>query len=156
MMTTAEQLQFKLAFEVLQKDAADINAASGFVNTDARAEQLQKYLESVLPNDTYQYYKPLFPMFKNSRIGLKLLLIVTELGELFEGVRKEKAEAPDDHIPEFTYEEAEMADVVIRAMNYSTDRKLRLGAAILAKNEFNRHREDHKPENRALDGGKKF
>ena len=85
---------------------------------------------------------------------MKLALVTSELSEALEAVRT-NAEA-DDHIPDFTAEEAEIADAVIRLMNYATDRKLRLADAIVAKNEYNRNRPDHRPENRAFPHGKKF
>jgi NTP pyrophosphatase (non-canonical NTP hydrolase) len=84
------------------------------------------------------------------------MLITGELGEMLEAIRKNQATEPDSHIPEFTNEEVELADVILRAMNYATDRKLRLAGAIAAKNEFNRNRADHQLENRAGLHGKKF
>lgn len=150
---TVSQLRFIQEFKFMQADAADINAKSGFVNTDTLMDELEQYLADETP--VSDYFKPLFSMFKNSRIGLKLMLIVTELGELLEGVRKTPG-APDSHIPEFTNEEVELADAVIRAMNYATDRHLRLAEALVAKNEYNRTRHDHTPAARAAEGGKKF
>lgn len=149
-LPTVAELRFIQEFKFLQDDAAAINANSGFVNTDDLIDELDEFLDE----DSLQF-KPLIAMFKNARVGLKLMLIVSELGELLEGVRKTPG-AADNHIPEFTNEEAELADVVIRAMNYATDRNLRLAEAIVAKNEFNRTRADHKPEARLAAGGKKF
>ncbi len=72
----------------------------------------------------------------------KQMLIVTEGAELIEGLRK-PAEA-NDHDPEaFTNEEVEMADQVIRILDFAGNYNLRLGACILAKmakNEGRPHR----------------
>jgi NTP pyrophosphatase (non-canonical NTP hydrolase) len=70
--------------------------------------------------------------------GLKLALVTGEISEALEGIRK--GNKPDSHIPEFTSEEAELADAVIRIMNYATDCGARLAEAIVAKNEYNRNR----------------
>ena len=82
------------------------------------------------------------------------MLSVGELGETLEAIRKNVG--ADTHIPNFTAEEAEVADCIIRLMNYATDRKLRLAAAIVAKNEYNRNRADHSAEGRAAVHGKQF
>ena len=87
--------------------------------------------------------------------GTIVALIHSELSEALEGMRK-GPEMPSEHIPAFSVVEEELADVMIRIMDYSGFKNLKLGAAILAKMEFNRIRADHKPENRAKAGGKKF
>jgi NTP pyrophosphatase (non-canonical NTP hydrolase) len=55
----------------------------------------------------------------------------------------------DKHIPEFTELEAELADVVLRTMNYAESKGLRLAEAIVAKSEYNNKRP-------FKHGGKKF
>lgn len=64
-----------------------------------------------------------------------LMLMVTELAETCEGLRH--GNPCDDKIPEFTAEEAELADCVIRIMDYSAAFDLRLGEAITAKMAYN-------------------
>lgn len=68
----------------------------------------------------------------------RLMLMVSELGEACEAQRKniEKSE----HIPEFTGEEEELADVIIRIFDYAGQYKLRLADAILTKIEYNESR----------------
>lgn len=66
--------------------------------------------------------------------GEKYMLMVTELGEGFEGVRKP---GPSDKIPSFTIEEEELADTLIRIFDYAGHFNLRLGLAFLAKLEYN-------------------
>lgn len=67
----------------------------------------------------------------------KIALMHSELGEMTEGVRKPH---PDEHCPEFTSEEIELADALIRAFDYAGAFNLRLGAAILAKMAYNESR----------------
>lgn len=83
----------------------------------------------------------------------QLMLMVSELGECMEGVRKDKM---DDHITTRTAEEMELADLIIRACDYAGRWKLDLGGAVVAKLEYNKSRLDHRPENRQKEGGKKF
>jgi len=75
-----------------------------------------------------------------------LMLMVTELAEVCEGLRHGNPQ--DDKIPAFTSEEAELADCVIRIMDYAGAYDLRLGEAIAAKMVFN--------EGRPHKHGKKF
>lgn len=64
----------------------------------------------------------------------------SELSEALEALRH--GNPMDDHIPEFTGVEAELADVVIRVMDYACSRNLRLGEAIVAKMAYNTTREN--------------
>jgi NTP pyrophosphatase (non-canonical NTP hydrolase) len=145
------EINFQNAFDELQADAAEINRAAGFNGPDELIVRLEQVLHDYVElNDL----EPLVPQFKQARAGLKLALIMGEAGEALEAVRKNMG--PDEHIPDFSAEEAECADAVLRLMNYATYRGLRLAGAIIAKNEYNRTRADHKPENRAKEGGKKF
>ena len=147
---------FVAAFKRLQRTAAKINRKNGFNSPDVLCEDFENFLllktASQGPASVYNQQQILIPAFRDARAGLKLALIVSEIGEALEAVRKNLG--PDDHIPEFSTEEAEMADAVIRIMNYATDRKLRLAEAIVAKNEFNRDRADH--TNRTGIHGKRF
>lgn len=67
----------------------------------------------------------------------KIALMHQELSEMLEGVRKP---GPDKHCPEFTNEEVELADLLIRAGDYASARGLRLAEAILAKMAVNETR----------------
>lgn len=70
--------------------------------------------------------------------GEMIALIHSELSEALEGLRKPSR---SDKIPEFTQVEEEMADVVIRVLDYCEGRNLRLIEAMQAKHEFNKNRE---------------
>lgn len=66
--------------------------------------------------------------------GEMIALMHSELSEMLEGVRKP---GPDAHCPEFTSEEIELADLLIRAADYAEGRNLRLVGAIAAKMKYN-------------------
>lgn len=78
--------------------------------------------------------------------GEMLALMHSELSEGLEALRKD---LQSDHIPEFKGIEEELADVIIRIMDFAFARKLHLSEAILAKIAFNATR-PHRH------GGKKF
>lgn len=77
------------------------------------------------------HVKPEYTLLKKSE---KLVLMHSELSEALEGIRKP---GPDQHCPEFTQEEVELADLYIRLMDYSGGFNLRLGEAIVAKLAYN-------------------
>jgi NTP pyrophosphatase (non-canonical NTP hydrolase) len=85
--------------------------------------------------------------------GELIALIHSELSEALEAGRKDLV---SDHLPDFSGVEEELADVLIRVFDLAGALGIRLGAALIAKLEYNRTREDHKPENRAKAGGKAF
>lgn len=85
--------------------------------------------------------------------GEMIALIHSELSECLEGVRKN---LPDDKLPHRSMEEVEMVDALIRIFDYAAGFDLDLQGAFEEKMEFNAKREDHKPENRKKEGGKKF
>ena len=70
-----------------------------------------------------------------------------------EGARKDLM---DDKLPHRKMVEVELADAVIRIADLCGHLELDLGGAIIEKINYNKTRADHKPENRAKEGGKKF
>lgn len=85
--------------------------------------------------------------------GEMIALIHSEISEAMEGERKDLM---DDHLPQRKMAEVEMADAVIRIMDYCGRWNYDIGGAIVEKIEYNRNRADHKLENRVKNGGKKF
>lgn len=83
----------------------------------------------------------------------KLMLIVSEISEAMEGDRKKLM---DDKLPHRSMREVELADAVIRIFDLAGGYEMDLGGAIAEKLAFNASRADHKPENRAAEGGKKY
>lgn len=73
--------------------------------------------------------------FWDSRnVGEKLALIHSEVSEAMEADRKG---LQSDHIGGFTGVEEEMADIIIRVLDFCHENNLRLGAAIQAKMVYN-------------------
>lgn len=86
-------------------------------------------------------------------VAQKLCLIHSEVSEAMEGHRKNLM---DDKLPHRKMIEVELADAVIRIMDLAGAMNLDLGGALVEKLVFNTQRPDHKPENRAADGGKGY
>lgn len=74
--------------------------------------------------------------------GEMMMLEVSEVAERLEAVRKspERGSQPSEHIPDFTAEAEECADLVIRLADYCGGFAIPLAEAILAKMEFNASR----------------
>lgn len=91
------------------------------------------------------------PLERNK--GELLMLMVSEISECMEGVRKGLM---DDKLPHRLMEEVELADTLIRIFDYADAYGLDLGQTLLEKSDYNDEREDHKPEHRRGKHGKKF
>lgn len=85
--------------------------------------------------------------------GELLCLMHSELSECMEGIRKQ---LQDDHLPHRSMEEVELADTIIRILDYCGAYHIDIDGAIEEKLEYNKTRADHKPENREKEGGKKW
>lgn len=85
--------------------------------------------------------------------GELLALIHSEISEALEGERKELM---DDHLPHRRMAEVELADAVIRIMDYCGGFGYDLGGALVEKLAYNATRADHSHAARRKEGGKKF
>lgn len=85
--------------------------------------------------------------------GEMLMLMVSEIAEAMEGERKDLM---DDKLPHRRMAEVELADLIIRALDYCAGHGYDIEGAYREKMEYNRNRADHKPENRLAADGKKW
>ena len=85
--------------------------------------------------------------------GQQLMLMVSEISEAMEGERKGLM---DDHLPHRKAAEVELADLLIRLLDYAGGWGLDLGGAYMEKREYNRTRADHSNAARLKKGGKKW
>jgi hypothetical protein len=69
--------------------------------------------------------------------GEMIALMHSELSEALEGIRKPHQ---DEHCPDYTSEEVEFADALIRILEYCFAYKLRIGDAMQAKHIYNTSR----------------
>lgn len=85
--------------------------------------------------------------------GELLCLIHSEISEAMEGERKGLM---DDKLPHRRMAEVELADALIRILDYSAGFGYDIQGAFDEKMAYNAQREDHKHEARALAEGKKW
>lgn len=99
------------------------------------------------------WHDPATGEWKDRNDGEMIALMHSELSEALEGLRKDSM---DDHLPHRKQVEMELADTLIRIFDFAGARKLDLAGAVIEKLAYNQQRADHKLENRAQEGGKKF
>lgn len=91
------------------------------------------------------------PLKRNK--GELLALIHSEISEALEGERKD---AMDDKLPHRKMAEVELADALIRILDYCGGFGYDIAGAFAEKMAYNATREDHKHEARRIAGGKQF
>ena len=85
--------------------------------------------------------------------GELLCLIHSEISEAMEGERKDLM---DDHLPNRRMAEVELADALIRILDYAAGFGYDIQGAFEDKMAFNSNRKDHTHAARKKPGGKKF
>lgn len=85
--------------------------------------------------------------------GTFIALMHSELSEALEGLRRDSM---DDKLPHRKAVEVELADTIIRIMDFAGLKGLDIEGAVVEKVLYNQVREDHRPEVRAAEGGKRF
>ena len=85
--------------------------------------------------------------------GELMMLMVSEIAEAMEAARKNRM---DDHLPNRPGLEVELADCVIRIMDFAGGFGLDIGGALQEKLAYNAQRADHSIEHRKGEHGKKF
>lgn len=85
--------------------------------------------------------------------GELLCLIHSEISEAMEGERKN---LQDDKLPHRKMAEVELADAIIRILDYGAGFGYDIGGALFEKLEYNKTRADHSHEARKAANGKKF
>lgn len=122
-MKSYEQEEVLRGLDALGKDITDWATRKGFHTLPSELEELMAKSSTV-----FQYVEKLVK-------SQKIALMHSELSEHLEEVRKPGQPIDTDGI---TNEEAELADLIIRALNYAGQNRLRIGLAVgkkMAKNE---------------------
>ena len=91
---------------------------------------------------------------KPREAGTILMLCVSELAEAMEGDRRRNPQ--DDHLPHRSMVEVELADTIIRILDFAAYRGYDIEGAVLEKLQYNKTRADHTREARAAIGGKAY
>ena len=89
---------------------------------------------------------------KERNQGELLMLVVTEVAEAMEGVRKG---GQDDHLPDRKMLDTELADVLIRLFDFIGAYDIPIADVLAEKWCYNQQRADHKLAARMAPGGKK-
>lgn len=85
--------------------------------------------------------------------GELLMLVVSEIAEAMGGERRDLM---DDHLPHRKMAEVELADAMIRILDYAAGFGYDLHGAVEEKLAYNARRADHTHEHREGEGGKKW
>ena len=127
-MTENERIAFD-GITMMQRLASNVSKNAGWYNDPMSGEPIER------------------------NFGEVVALMHSELSEALEADRKG---LKDEKLPYRDGREVEFADCVIRIMDTCETMGFDLAGAIIEKSRFNANRADHKLENRAKSGGKKY
>jgi NTP pyrophosphatase (non-canonical NTP hydrolase) len=99
------------------------------------------------------YHEPLTGAPLKLNHGERFALIHSEISEAMEAHRKDLM---SDHLPTRKGTEEELADALIRILDYCGDNDLDIGGTFVEKMDYNQGRIDHTNAARLAPGGKKF
>lgn len=125
---------WKLAFNSLSKVVYDTACEKGWWPSEEDPE-IKKVAKCNLPKALKQR---LVDMLVKRNDGEMLCLMHSELSEALEAIRV--GNPPDDKLTNYPGSAAELADMIIRIMDYAYVRELDLAGAIIAKIEYNKGR----------------
>jgi NTP pyrophosphatase (non-canonical NTP hydrolase) len=117
------------------------------------AEWLNKLAKLCHKANLKWWYNPKTRVILNRNRGEMLMLMVSELAEAMEGERKDLM---DTHLPHRKMAEVELADAIIRILDYAAGLGYDIGGAFFEKTLYNAKRADHTDAARLAPGGKKF
>lgn len=130
---------------VLSEEGADI-AYEGLIAAQKMAH--------TIANEAGWYVDPVTGQPVQRNFGEVIALMHSELSEALEAHRKGKVF--DDKLTDKDAVGVELADCIIRIMDTASAMNINIADCYISKCTYNRHREDHKLENRAKQGGKKY
>lgn len=125
MIEDINEIKFKSELDKLGHTIHKIAAENGF--WDMR------------PEISRSLRQELRPAFENSLKAEKLCLIHAEVSEALEALRK--GNPADSKLPHHTEETVELADVIIRILDYTSAYSIPIWDAVLEKVKFNNTRE---------------